>query len=292
MPNNFHLKPIKCGKYELRFDKTLIMGILNVTPDSFSDGNLFLDPNKAIKHAKRMVKDGADIIDVGGESSRPGSDPVSEDEELKRVAAIIKKLAVEINVPISIDTYKPKVAGECIKFGASIINDINGLRNKEMIKVAVKCKVPVIIMHMQGKPKTMQNNPVYKDAVKEIKEFLSQQIKKAKQAGIKGIIIDPGIGFGKTTEHNLQILKNLNDFKELKCPILVGPSRKSFIGGITGLPVNERLEGTIAAISIAIMNGANIVRVHDVKECKRAAMVADAVKNSQKNYKYNPDKTS
>ena len=273
------VKPIKCGKYELKFNKTLIMGILNVTPDSFSDGNLFLDAGKAIAHAKQMVKDGADIIDIGGESSRPGSDAVSEEEESRRVSAIIKKLAKEINVPISIDTYKPKVAEECIKLGASIINDINGLRNEEMIKAAAKYKVPVVIMHMKGTPKTMQHNPVYKDVIEEIKEFFSQQIKKAKKAGIKDIIIDPGIGFGKTAEHNLQILKNLSEFKELNCPILVGTSRKSFIGNITGLPVNERLEGTLAAISIAIINGANIVRVHDVKECKRAAMVADAIRD-------------
>ncbi|MEK6876740.1 MAG: dihydropteroate synthase [Nanoarchaeota archaeon] len=271
---------IKCGKYELKFDRTLVMGILNVTPDSFYDGKLFFNPDKAIEHAKQMVKDGADIIDVGGESSRPGSEPVSKEEELRRVSPIIKKLKDEIKVPISIDTYKPKVAEECIKLGASIINDINGLRNEEMIKVAAKYKVPVVIMHMKGTPKTMQHNPVYKDVIEEIKEFFSQQIKKAKKAGIKDIIIDPGIGFGKTAEHNLQILKNLSEFKELNCPILVGTSRKSFIGNITGLPVNERLEGTLAAISIAIINGANIVRVHDVKECKRAAMVADAVRNA------------
>ncbi len=274
------LKEIKCGKNILKFDRALIMGILNVTPDSFSDGNLFLNPNNSIKHAKQMVKDGADIIDVGGESSRPGSDAVSEEEELGRVSQIIKKLKDEIKVPISIDTYKPKVAEECIKLGASIINDINGLRNEEMVKVAAKYKAPVVIMHMKGSPKTMQKNPEYKDVIKEIKQFLAKQIKKAKKAGIKDIIIDPGIGFGKTTEHNLHILKNLSEFKELKCPILVGPSRKSFIGNITGLPVNERLEGTLAAISIAIMNGANIVRVHDVKESKRAVMVAAAIKNS------------
>jgi len=274
------LKAIKCGKFELKFNKTLIMGILNVTPDSFSDGNLFFDAGKAIEHAKRMVKDGADIIDIGGESSRPGSEPVSEKEELIRVSQIIKKLKGEINVPISIDTYKPRVAEGCIKLGASMINDINGLRNEEMINAAAKYKVPVIIMHMKGSPKTMQKNPEYRDVIKEIKLFLAQQIKKAKKGGIKDMIIDPGMGFGKTTEHNLQILKNLSKFKELKCPILVGPSRKSFIGNITGLAVNERLEGTLAAISISIMNGANIVRVHDVKECKRAVMVADAVRNA------------
>jgi len=274
------IKPIQCKNYTLNLTKTLLMGILNVTPDSFSDGNLFLDPNKAIKRAKQMVKGGADIIDVGGESSRPGSEPVSEEEELRRVSQIIKKLEDQIKVPISVDTYKPKVAEECIKSGASIINDINGLRNEEMSKVVAKYKVPVVIMHMKGSPKTMQENPEYKNVVKEIKEFFSRQIKKAKKAGIKDMIIDPGIGFGKTTEHNLEILKNLNKFKELKCPILIGTSRKSFIGNITGLPVNERLEGTLASIAIAVMNGANIVRVHDVKECKRALMVADALRGA------------
>jgi len=274
------LKDIKCGKNILKFNKTLVMGILNVTPDSFSDGKLFFSQNKAIEHARQMVNGGADIIDIGGESSRPGSERVSEEEELRRVAPIIKKLSKDINVPISIDTYKPKVAEECIKLGANIINDINGLRNPGMINIAAKYKVPVIIMHMKGNPKTMQKNPIYEDVAKEIKEFLRQQIKKAKKAGVKDIIIDPGIGFGKTTEHNLKILKNLSEFKELKCPILMGPSRKSFIGNITGLPADQRLEGTIAAISIAIMNGANIVRVHDVKECKRAAMVADAIRDA------------
>ena len=274
------LNNIKCGKNILKFNKTLVMGILNVTPDSFSDGKLFFSQNKAIEHARQMVNGGADIIDIGGESSRPGSERVSEEEELRRVAPIIKKLSKDINVPISIDTYKPKVAEECIKLGANIINDINGLRNPGMINIAAKYKVPVIIMHMKGNPKTMQKNPIYEDVAKEIKEFLRQQIKKAKKAGVKDIIIDPGIGFGKTTEHNLKILKNLSEFKELKCPILMGPSRKSFIGNITGLPADQRLEGTIAAISIAIMNGANIVRVHDVKECKRAAMVADAIRDA------------
>ncbi len=274
------LKTIKCGKFVLKFNKTLIMGILNVTPDSFSDGKLFFNPNKAVEHAKQMAKDGADIIDIGGESSRPGSEPVSKEEELRRVISIIKKLSKETNVPISIDTYKPKVAEECIKLGVSIINDINGLRDKKMINVAAKYKVPIIIMHMKGSPKTMQKNPEYSDVIKEIKQFLAKQIKEAKKAGIEDIIIDPGIGFGKTTEHNLTILKNLREFKELKCPILIGTSRKSFIGNITGLPVNERLEGTIAAVSIAIINGANIVRVHDVKECKRAVMVADAIRGA------------
>ncbi len=272
------LKNIKCGNYKLDFEKTMIMGVLNVTPDSFSDGGMFINLDKAVEQAKRMVKDGANIIDIGGESSRPGSGPVSEKEELKRVKPVIQTLVKEIKVPISIDTYKPKVAKECLKLGVNIVNDISGLRNKEMIKIVAKYKTPVVIMHMKGIPKNMQENPTYEDVVNEIKEFLEERINEAKKSEINDIIIDPGIGFGKATEHNLQILKRLNEFKTLGCPILVGPSRKSFIGNITGLPVNERLEGTLASISIAIINGANIIRVHDVKECKRAVQIADAIR--------------
>lgn len=268
---------MKIGKYELEFNRTIIMGVLNVTPDSFYDGGLFFDFDKAIEHAKQMVNDSAQIIDVGGESTRPGSEPISEEEELRRVKPVIERL-VKFNALISIDTYKPRVAEECLKLGAHLVNDITGLRNKEMIEVVAKHKVPVAVMHMKGTPKNMQKNPTYNDVVKEIKEFLSDRIVEARKAGIKDIIIDPGIGFGKTTEHNLQILKRLNEFKELECPILVGPSRKSFIGNISNLPVNERIEGTLAAVTIAIMNGANIVRVHDVKECKRAVQIADAIR--------------
>jgi len=274
------LKDILCGKFALKFNRTLIMGVLNITPDSFSDGGLFVDLDKAVKHAKQMLKDGADIIDIGGESTRPGSEPITEEEELQRVNPVVRELIKKVNVPISIDTYKPKVAEKCLESGAHLVNDITGLGNKEMIKLAAKYKVPVVLMHMKGMPKDMQENPVYNDVVKEIKDFLSGRINEAKKAGIKDIIIDPGIGFGKTTEHNLQILKRLNEFKDLGCPVLVGPSRKSFIGSITGLPVNERLEGTLASVAIAVMHGANIVRVHDVKECKRAVQIADAVKSA------------
>lgn len=272
------VKPIRCGNYELKFDNTILMGVLNVTPDSFSDGGLFFGPKKAIEHAKQMVNDGAQIIDVGGESTRPGSLPISEKEELKRVKPVIEKLLKETNVPISIDTYKPKVAEECLKLGTHMVNDVTGLTNKNMLNIVKKYQMPVIVMHMKGKPKTMQKNPKYKDVVVDIKKFLKDRIAKARKAGIKDIIIDPGIGFGKTTEHNLQILKRLNEFKELKCPILVGPSRKTFIGNITGMPTNERQEGTLAGVAIAVMNGANIVRVHDVKECKRAVQIADAIR--------------
>jgi dihydropteroate synthase len=274
------LSPIVCKDYTLRFEKTLIMGILNVTPDSFSDGGQFTDIDTAIAHGKKMVSDGADVIDVGGESSRPGSAPLSEKEELDRILPIVTRLLHEVSVPISIDTYKPLVADACLKAGAHIINDITGLTNPEMRKVAVKHNIPVIVMHMRGTPKTMQQNPIYQDLFGEITAFFQEQITTARKAGIHHIIIDPGIGFGKTVEHNLQILKHLGTFKTLGCPILVGPSRKSFIGVITGLSAQERLEGTIAAITVAIMNGAHMIRVHDVNECKRAVQVADAIRGA------------
>ena len=267
-------------KLDIKNNKTLVMGILNVTPDSFSDAGLFADANKAVLHARQMVKDGADIIDIGGESSRPGSNSISEEEEIKRVVPVIKKLVKNIKVPLSIDTYKPAVAKACLDLGVQLVNDITGLSNQKMIDTISKFKVPVVIMHMKGKPKNMQDAPVYADVVMEIKQFLRQRIMKARKSGITDIIIDPGIGFGKTAQHNLQIIKRLSEFKDLKCPILVGTSRKSFIGSVTGLLVNERLEGTLASISIAVMNGANIVRVHDVKECKRAVQVADAIKGA------------
>ena len=274
------LSPIVCRDYTLRFEKTLIMGILNVTPDSFYDGGLFADVDTAVAHGKKMVSDGADLIDVGGESSRPGSAPLSEKEELDRILPVVTRLLDEVSVPISIDTYKPLVADACLKAGAHLINDITGLTNPEMRKVVAKYKVPVILMHMKGTPKTMQQNPTYQDMLGEITAFFREQITKARKEGIQHIIIDPGIGFGKTVEHNLQILKHLGVFKTLGCPVLVGPSRKSFIGVITGESVKERLDGTLAAVTVAIINGTNIVRVHDVKECKRAIQVVDAIRDA------------
>ena len=272
------LKNIKCGKYKLKFNRTLIMGILNVTPDSFSDGGLYIDKEKAVKRGIEMVSEGADIIDVGGESSRPGAEQISSTEELNRILAVINILSKEARVPISVDTYKPEVAYECVKAGASIINDISGLRNEAMIKVAAKLKVPVVIMHMQGEPKNMQKNPNYRNVVKEISDFFKKQLSLAEENGVRDIILDPGIGFGKNLEHNLAILRNLGEFKKLGKPILVGVSRKYFLGKITGLEVDERLEATLAAVTVSVLNGANIVRVHDVKECKRAVMIVDAVR--------------
>jgi dihydropteroate synthase len=272
------LAPIVCKEHTLRFEKTLIMGVLNVTPDSFSDGGVFNTVDTAVAHGKKMVSDGADLIDIGGESSRPGSEPLSEKEELARILPVVTRLVDEVSIPISIDTYKPLVADTCLKAGAHLINDIKGLTNPAMRKVAAEHNVPVVLMHMLGTPKIMQQKPVYQDVLGEITSFFQKQIATAHKIEIQQIIIDPGIGFGKTVEHNLQILNHLETFKSLGCPILVGPSRKSFIGTITGLPVNERLDGTIAAITVAIMNGANIVRVHDVKKCRRAIQVVDAIR--------------
>jgi dihydropteroate synthase len=263
--------------------KTYIMGILNVTPDSFSDGGLYFDEAHAIKRAHEMVEEGADIIDVGGQSTRPGSEPVSVEEELRRTIPVIKALSKEIKVPISIDTYRAQVAKEALDAGASIVNDISGLRfDAEMPAVVSKYNVPVIIMHIKGTPRDMQINPTYEALIPEIMDYLREGIRLAEDAGIDKIIIDPGIGFGKTFDHNLEIIKNLHEFTLLGKPVLIGPSRKAFIGKILGdVPPSERLEGTAAVIAVSILNGANIIRVHDVKEMAKVAKVADAIKREK-----------
>ena len=251
-----------------------------MTPDSFSDGGRFLKIEDAVRCGIKMAEEGADIIDVGGESTRPGSDPLEIEEELSRVIPVIKALSKEIDIPISIDTYKSEVAQKALEAGAEMINDISALRfDPKMKEVVAEYQVPVVLMHIKGTPKNMQENPYYDDVIKEIIEYLKESIKMATDAGVQegNIIIDPGIGFGKRLEDNLSILKNLKKFSILNCPILVGPSRKSFIGKILDLPAEERLEGSLAALAIAIMNGANIVRVHDVKESKRMAGIADAI---------------
>ncbi len=258
------------------------MGALNVTPDSFSDGGKFFKLEDAVKQGMKMAEEGADIIDVGGESTRPGSDPVSIQEELSRVIPVIEALSKKIDVPISIDTYKAEVAKRALDAGTQMINDVSALRfDPEMKRVASEYKVPINLMHIKGTPKNMQKDPWYEDVILEITEYLKKSIKIARDAGIDKdrIIIDPGIGFGKRLEDNLNILKNLKNFSILGCPILVGCSRKSFIGKILDLPVEERLEGSLAALAVAIMNGANIVRVHDVKESKRVAGLMDAILN-------------
>jgi len=283
--NNFIKDEFKlvCGDYQLDLGKrTYIMGILNVTEDSFFDGGLYNEPEKAVRRAFEMKEEEADIIDIGGESTRPGATPCTVEEELKRVIPIVKRLIKEnIDLPISIDTYKSEVAKACLDEGAHIINDISALRfDSEMVKVVALYKVPVVLMHIQGTPQDMQQNPQYKCVVSEIISHLQQQIKFAIDSGIDKvkIIIDPGIGFGKTVDHNLEILRRLREFKSLGFPILIGTSRKSLIGKVLDLPVEERLEGTAATVAVSILNGANIIRVHDIKPMKRIAQMVDAIR--------------
>lgn len=260
--------------------KFQIMGILNVTPDSFSDGGKFLSLEEAVVQAKKMIKEGADIIDVGGESSRPGAEPVSPEGELRRVIPVIQKIREQSDISISIDTTKSIVAAQAIEAGATMINDISaGTVDPEMFSVAAQYRVPICLMHMKGKPQTMQENPYYEDVVGEVKEYLRERIAAAMDFGIKKekILIDPGIGFGKRVEDNLALLKNLDQFQDLGCPILIGTSRKSFIGEITGAEVDQRLPGSLASLGFAYQKGASIFRVHDVAETKQFLQVLKAV---------------
>ena len=268
------------GGKEFNFaSRTHVMGILNVTPDSFSDGGRFLQSERAVERGLQMAAEGADIIDIGGESSRPGSDPVTEAEEIARVVPIIRRLSHEADVPLSIDTYKASVAEAALDSGAQIINDISGMTfDPRMIELAHRFQATVVLMHMKGTPKTMQQNPMYGNVIREVYEYLNQRFKNAQSHGIQQVIVDPGIGFGKNLQHNLDLMKGLKAFSTIGCPVLVGPSRKAFIGTLLDLPVEERLEGTAAAVAACILNGANIIRVHDVKEMKRVAGVADALK--------------
>ena len=266
--------------YAAMRERTLVMGILNVTPDSFSDGGLYADMESAVEHGVRMVEDGADVIDVGGESTRPGSAAVPVEEEIIRVAPVIRALAERVSVPISIDTSKADVAHAALDAGASIINDITGFSDPEMPGLAAERKCPSIIMHMKGTPQNMQEHAVYDDVVTEVMHHLRQRIGEIVEAGLprEYIIIDPGIGFAKTAEHNMEIIRKLADFKSIGLPILIGTSRKAFIGKTLGdLPPTERLEGTAATVALSINNGANIIRVHDVKEMARVARMTDAI---------------
>lgn len=258
------------------------MGILNITPDSFSDGGKYYDGKlnleKVIKDALQMEQDGADFIDVGGESTRPGSENITTDEELERVIPVIEVLRNKINIPVSIDTYKSLVAEEALKAGACIVNDISGFRfDEKTAEVTAKFDASCILMHIKGTPKDMQKNPVYGNVVTEVYDYLKESISIAKKHGIKQIITDVGIGFGKTIDHNLELIRNLREFTKLGFPVLLGVSRKSFIDKIYPSSVNERLEGTIASNVIGIMNGANIIRVHDVPENVRAVKITDRI---------------
>jgi len=283
---------LSCGSQSLEIGRrTLIMGIINITPDSFSDGGKFLSTESAVAQGEKLVQEGADILDIGGESTRPFATAVSKESELRRVLPVIEKLAASVNIPISIDTTKAGVASQAIEAGASIINDISAMRDDpEMAGVVKKNKVPIILMHMQGTPKNMQINPSYADLLAEIKLFLAQAVEKAVQNGIKRsqIIIDPGIGFGKTVYHNLLLLKNLKKLSEFDLPILIGSSRKAFIRDLIKPETQKIMEplrpevktGTQATLAAAVLNGAQLVRVHDVAETVITLKIIDAIKGA------------
>jgi dihydropteroate synthase len=273
---------IRCRKGTLILGKrTLLMGVLNITPDSFSDGGFFFDNEKAIAHGLRMVEEGADILDIGGESTRPGSKSLELEEELRRVIPVIESLAEKVDVPISIDTYKSTVAQKAIEAGAQMINDISGLHfDQSLSKIAVKEDVPIVLMHIRGTPETMQKDIHYNSLFSEILLYLKDSVQRAESAGLDPhqIIVDPGIGFGKTIEDNLLIIKNLNEFRVLGKPILLGTSRKAFIGKILNTEVRDRLEGTLSTIAIGVLNGAHIIRSHEILQAKKAIAVADAIR--------------
>jgi dihydropteroate synthase len=264
--------------------RSCIMGILNITPDSFSDGAKYLDPARALERALEMEREGADIIDIGGESSRPGAKPVSESDEIDRVIPAIRKIRKKCKAIISVDTVKSEVAKRALDEGAEIINDITALRaDGRMAGVIASGKGAVCLMHMKGTPENMQKDPFYDNIIEEIKDYLACSVRTAEEAGIDPgmVIIDPGIGFGKRKRHNLEILKKLSCFKALSRPIMVGTSRKSFIGEITGKSAEERVFGTAATLCAAVLGGANIVRVHDVAEARDVMQVADAIKEAE-----------
>ena len=273
---------LKTWKREMTIgDRAQIMGILNVTPDSFSDGGCFQSLEEAVEFGVRMVEEGADIIDVGGESSRPGAEPVSPKEELRRVIPVIEGLVSRVTVPISIDTTKAEVAREAVASGAEIINDISAMRSDDQMPVVVAATgAAVILMHMRGTPKDMQEGELtYRSLLSDIIDFLRERMERAKSAGVEleRIMIDPGLGFGKTAEDNLKLLKHLSAFSVLGRPIVTGASRKSFIGKVIGGAPQNRLEGTAAVVTAAIMNGSHVVRVHDVRAMKKVAAMADAI---------------
>lgn len=261
--------------------RTQVMGILNVTPDSFSDGGRFATPEEAVEEARRLTAEGADIIDVGGESTRPGAAPVSEAVELRRVLPVVELLALDPRIRVSIDTMKPRVAAACLQAGATLINDVSGLADAEMARVAAAAGAGVVIMHLRGTPQTMRQFAVYSDVMAEIISELRPRVEQARAAGVREIYVDPGIGFAKTPAQSFEILRRLGELRELGCPILVGPSRKSFLGVLPGMDeIGERLEGTIAAVVLGAWHGASIVRVHDVRPVRKALSVVDAVRGT------------
>jgi dihydropteroate synthase len=260
--------------------RTAIMGVLNVTPDSFSDGGDWLDPDRALRHARKMVRDGADVVDVGGESTRPGARAVPAAEEIRRVVPVIERLAAE-KILVSVDTSKAAVARAAFRAGAKILNDVTALRgDRSMAKTAAAAGVGVILMHMKGTPRTMHKNPAYGDVISEISGFFREILKTAWRAGIERdkIMLDPGIGFGKSPEHNLEILRRLDEFRTLGRPLAIGTSRKGFIGRALNRRVNDRTSGTAATVAAAILRGADVVRVHDVREMTDVARMTDLLR--------------
>jgi dihydropteroate synthase len=256
--------------------RTHVMGILNVTPDSFSDGGKYMNFDAAIEHGIEMEKHGADFIDVGGMSTKPGSDEIPEEEEINRISKVIKKLSIEVKIPISIDTYRSTVAEEALKNGAVIVNDITAFNHDEKMGAVIKkYNASVVLMHIKGMPKNMQDEPKYDDLIGEIKSYLEKAIWKANVSGIDQVIIDPGIGFGKTPQHNIELLKHIGDLRKLDCPVMIGLSRKNFISKLTGAEMEDRVFGTIALNSAAIIEGANIIRVHDVKQAVIGSKLID-----------------
>ena len=257
------------------------MGALNVTPDSFWDGGRFLSTTAAVDRALRMIDEGADIVDIGGESSRPGAQPTPAGEEAARVLPVVEALAGRVDTPLSVDTYRPETARRCLDAGAAIVNDIRGMTDPAMAAAATETGAAVVVMHMRGEPRTMQQDTAYGDVVAEVREFLLRQAAAARAAGVAEIAIDPGIGFGKTAGQNFAILARLREFLTPDYPLLIGPSRKSFLGSLPSrLPVEERLEGTLAAVAAAALGGAKIVRVHDVKPCRRVLETVDAIRGA------------
>ena len=271
----------RAGQFEFTFPRpSMIMGVVNVTPDSFSDGGRFLDPAAAVARGLEMIGQGAEIIDIGGESTRPGAEPVSEAEELRRVLPVIEKLVSQVKAPVSIDTQKPSVARAALRAGASIVNDIAANRaDNEMWGVVAEAQAGYICLHMQGTPQTMQLNPVYEDVVEEVGDFFVDRLKRLQRAGVDAVrvVLDPGLGFGKTVEHNLQLLAGVERFTKLRRPVLLGVSRKSFIGKLLGAEVSARLPAALACACLAVKAGVRLIRTHDVAETLQAVRMAEAV---------------
>ncbi|GAB4182252.1 MAG: dihydropteroate synthase [Wenzhouxiangellaceae bacterium] len=274
-------RTLRCGVHELDLSRPIIMGILNVTPDSFSDGGRWFDAQRALDRARQMIEEGASIIDVGGESTRPGAQPVAESEELRRVVPLVETLAAELAAPISVDTSKPAVMTAAAAAGAGMINDVYALRQPGALAAVAATDLPVCLMHMQGQPRTMQQQPSYENVVTEVAEFLSQRVAACEEAGIQRqrLLLDPGFGFGKTLAHNLQLLAGLQHLTSLGLPLLAGISRKRMIGELTGREVDQRVHGSVAAALIAARNGAAILRVHDVAATRDALAIYNAVEN-------------